>query len=65
MDELYEVIAAIIERRRDEPRINAAWVANEACQTVDPARVSVTCIYNAALEQARMVLRRPCWAKAV
>lgn len=57
MDELYSVIAGIIEARREEGRINASWVANEALKVVDPERVSVTCVYNGCLEHAKQHAR--------
>lgn len=57
MDELYELIAAIVERDRDEPDINAGWVAHEAMQTVDPDRVSVPCVYGGCSEHAKQYAR--------
>lgn len=57
LDELYTAIAAIIERRRDEQKINAAWVANEAMQTVDPDVISIPCVYAASLEHAKQYAR--------
>lgn len=57
MDELYNAIAAVIERRHGEPRISASWVANEALMKIDPGRVSVPAIYAGCLEHAKQHAR--------
>ena len=57
MEELYRVIASIIENRRDESRINAAWVANEALQQADPTRTSPPGVYGFAIEHAKQHAR--------
>lgn len=57
MDELYNAIAAAIERRNGEPRVSASWVANEAIIKIDPGRISVPAIYAAALEHAKQHAR--------
>ncbi len=57
MDELYATAAAIIERRRDELKINAGWVANETLRAIDPDRISVPSVYLAAGEHIKQYAR--------
>lgn len=57
LEELYTVISVIIERRRDEKKINAGWVAKEAMQTVDPDTVSIPCVYAASFEHSKQYAR--------
>lgn len=57
MDDLWNAIAAVINRDSLQPRINPAWVANEALMSLDPTRISPTAVYNGCLLQARQVAR--------
>ena len=57
MDDFHNTIAEIIERRRDESRINPSWVANEAMKKWDPGREAHPCIYHGSFEHAKDVAR--------
>jgi hypothetical protein len=63
-DPLTDVVAEIVARRLDEPRISPAWVATEAALKIDPLKInqhSLPLFYSAAhlaLQQiARGLLR--------
>lgn len=55
--ELHEVLARIYERRCDEIRVSAAWLATEAMIELDPDRISPPRVYAAAHLELRQLAR--------
>lgn len=55
--ELHEVLARIYERRSDEIRVSAAWLATEAMIELDPERISPSRVYGAAHLELRQLAR--------
>lgn len=54
---LREIIARIINRRRDEIKISPAWVATEAMKEMDPKRMSPALVYLGCHLELRQIAR--------
>lgn len=54
---LTDIIARIIETRRDQSKISPSWVATQAMVELDPTRLSIPLVYLAAHLELRQIAR--------
>jgi hypothetical protein len=57
---LAEIVARIINGRRDETKINPMWIAEEALQEIDPGRHSPELVRLGCHLQLRQIARGQC-----
>jgi hypothetical protein len=58
--QLIELVAKIIDQRRDAVRINPTWIATEALKILDPDRTSIPLVFLGCHLQLRQIARGIC-----